>query len=697
MKLPLAEALLCAACSLLAAPAVIGHGANFRGTLPPAAGRTPNVPRPPAGRSPSAPSPATPGAPAPSAPAPSTPPAVPPQPPGGDFGPWSRPDGPLAAPDRGTWREWWVLNRDAYLDLKRILAGLDAQTGSDGFSLGFGETTGRSVAGIDEKLVHEEVFPVLVTLLQEGGVHPDLTRTALIALARIEASWGDARPTEMSRMADHFITVEARAHPEMAEVAVVAHGVRGRPQAVENLVDILLDTRRARERMGVDATPYRIRALAAYSLGLIGYHQGGAPLRRRIAVALIEDLRNAYAPFDVQVAEVVALGMVPIANCELDSEQGKDASPRPHFCLGAQLAALGDVLVDARRHPRLRAHAAVPLARLGVVAGDVDRAYVARTLLASLQPRSGVTSEIREACVAALGLVGDADGDEIDCEVRRALRRVLDEGSPLERAFALISLARVSARPGRGEVDEEGAAAIRKLLLTQLARGRGERDDWAALALGVHATTLAAHGRVLPEDVALALRSSVKRTRLSEDLSAHCIALGLARHGASTDVLLQRLLKGRSPRQRTAAALGLGLVGAGEARDPLLELLPTTSNDPGLYRSVALGLRLLGDRSVVPELVRALEETDDPLRKATYLAALGSAGDVQAVAPLLAALGDADLPNTVRTVAAHAIGELCDTARRPWAVPISSDLHPALLNSTLVSYSKSGTGILEMR
>jgi hypothetical protein len=355
------------------------------------------------------------------------------------------------------------------------------------------------------------------------------------------------------------------------------------------------------------------------------------------------------------------------------------------------------VLVDDRRHPRLRAHAAVPLARLGVVASEIDRDHVATTLMLPLQPRSKVKGELRESCVAALGLIGDSDHDAIDVEVRKALAQVSSTGTPLERNFALISLARVAARPGTGEVDEEGVAAVRKLLLSQLVRGRHGRDEWAALALGVHAATLAAHGRVLPEDVTIALRTAVKQTRLRDDVSAHCVALGLARHLASSEVLLERLLKGRSPRQRTAAALALGLVAAGEARDPMLALLSAGSKDPELYRSVALGLRLLGDRSVVQELVKTLDETEDPLRKATFLAALGAAGDVEAVAPLLAALEDTELPDTVRAVAAHALGELCDTAPRVWAVPISTDLHPALLTSTLVSYSGTGSGVLEMR
>ena len=478
----------------------------------------------------------------------------------------------------------------------------------------------------------------------------------------------------------------------------MALGVRGQAEAAPLLIDFLLDTERGRELSGQDKVDYRRRALAAYSLGLIGRANDDPELRRDIAMALIENLEdNAFAPYDTQLAALVALGLVPMEACEVPEGEVSDKAPEEHFCRGRQLSLLLDYMVDQRRHTRLRAHAAVPLARLTRTAREQHRRNVTEWLLHLVQPRSKEAPEVKQAAVIALGLIGDGDDDALDVDLRKALTRVHKSGDRMSSALALIALARVGARPGQGENDGTARGEVQKILLRQLARGRSGEDGWAAVALGVHAHTLAENKQVVSDDVALALRAKMARAGQAEDIAAPCIGLGLLRDDRASAVLLDRLKRSKNEVQRASAALALGLVGAEEARDPMLDLLESTENDSELFRSLSLGLRLLGDRSVLERLVEAASQTDDDTVRASLYLAMGALGDAAAVGPLTTALGDAELSDDVRCAAARALGELCDTAQRPWSQAISTDLHHAVLSSTLVSYTEGGTGILDMR
>jgi hypothetical protein len=474
--------------------------------------------------------------------------------------------------------------------------------------------------------------------------------------------------------------------------------VRAGRESAPLLIDLLLDTERARELTGQKQVDYRRRALAAYSLGLIGRANPDDELRRTVAMALIQNLEdNAFAPYDTQLAALVALGLTPMPACEVPEGEVSDKPQEEHFCRGRQLSLLLDYMVDQRRHTRLRAHAAVPLARLAVDARETHRQHVSEWLLYLVQPRSKEAPEVQQSAVIAMGLLADGDDDPLDVEMRAALERIQKRGDRVARPLALIALARASARPGTGENDGSAAADARELLLSQLARGRGGMDGWAAVALGVHAHTLAEYKLVTPEDVASALRSKLAHSSRGEDIGAPCVGLGLIRDPEAGDELLTKLLKSRDGTQRSSAALALGLVGAEEARDPMIDLIAETSSDEPLFRNLTLGLRLLGDRGSVARLAAGAAEAEEPEVRVSLLLAMGTLGDPAAVGPLVAALRDTEEADDVRAAAARALGELCDLAPRPWSEPISTDLHQGVLSSTLVSYTGSGAGILEMR
>ncbi len=605
------------------------------------------------------------------------------------------PDSPLSSrADPAAWPTWWRYNRDAYLDLKRIVRGLETRTGSDGFSLGAGQREKR-IGGLRETTVHTQVLPALQRTLRGGGSF-ELIRSSLLAMARVESSWGTAEGTTIEFVTRFYLTEEG--NQETAEAAIVAMGVRADPAAAPTLIELLLDTDAGRELCDGEPVDYRRRALAAYSLGLIGRANDDSSLRRDIAMALIANLEdNAFAPYDTQLAALVALGLVPMDACQEPEGETSTKEPADHFCRGRQLSLLLDYMVDQRRHTRLRAHAAVPLARLTASARERHRTNVTEWLLHLVQPRSKEAPEVKQGAVIALGLLGDSDDDMLDVELRKSLTRIEKSGDRLASPLALIALARVAGRPGNGENDGEARADVQELLLQKMARGRNGADGWAAVALGVFAHTMAEHQQVVSDDVAQALRAKMARSGKSEDIAAPCIGLGLLRDGEAGEVLLRRLERSKNDLQRSSAALALGLVGAEQARDPMVAFLEDAESESDLFRSLSLGLRLLGDRSIVGRLVEVASETDDDGVRASLYLALGALGDAAAIAPLVAVLDDPRISDDVRASAARALGELCDTAPRPWSQPISSDLHHAVLSSTLVSYTDTGTGLLDMR
>lgn len=599
-------------------------------------------------------------------------------PPGVGGGPTTQ--APDARVDPADWRTWWRFNGEAYVDLKSLLGLLDRATSADP----------SERFGLTQEAVEQHALPALWSVLQKGG-DTAMVRAAMLALARVESSWTVPDGQSWSFIAPQMVANE---HQETAEAAVIALGVAGREKGVPQLIGILRDTPEARAELKVKSIDFRRRALAAYALALIGRNDANAAQRAEIVRALMGNLHaKATAPYDVQLASLIALGLVPLAS---HGENAEDMDVEGHVCRGEQLAFLLSYLKDERRQASLRAQAVIPLARLSQDATDADADAIRAALLEPLGARSRAPDEVKQSCVIALGLLGDGDEDALDCEIRGALHRAAAQDDRLARSVALISLAKVVGRPGRGFNEGKSLAEAQELLLARLIRGDATQRAWAALAVGVLGSTLADHNRTLPEDFSATLRMALGNLKSKEEAGAHCLGLGLLRDRDARDVLRERLDKGRDEGTRGCAALALGLAGASNAIEPLRELL-TATPPSSAYPSAALALRLAGQRNVPADFIARAEKRPLTTEHIRIAAILGNLGDGRALPALAALAKDESAKPELRTAAAEAIGELCDTRGRHWTSALSTDLHYRLLSSTLLSYSGNGSGVLEMR
>jgi HEAT repeat protein len=228
---------------------------------------------------------------------------------------------------------------------------------------------------------------------------------------------------------------------------------------------------------------------------------------------------------------------------------------------------------------------------------------------------------------------------------------------------------RVQAVPDREAAARQEPSRIEKIIQTGMRKEPGSvnallealKDDdpeiryWAADALGKAGVTAA-----VPQLIA-ALRDPYDAVRMSA-----CVALGDLRAREALPELIG-LVTGRIPRGKGyrlfipedvgavqwMAARAMGKIGAAEAVDPLIQALPGSGGDLGVYIAEALGD--LGDRRAVPALIAEARRRSEPALR-SVLEALGRLGDLSAVPVLLDLLRNGQ--EDARYAAAVALGRL---------------------------------------
>ncbi len=652
-------------------------------------------------------SPSTPSSPGPAAPAPSAP-RTPSGPAHGGATPWTPPNvgsGPGSPPllpldplspvadariDIASWHTWWRFNGESYLGLEERLDEVDRRTGDGSMTLGSGE---QAEDGVPLRTITDHVLPSLWAIVQEGGDHAS-TRAALLALGRIEGTSSLPPGQSVLSGAPRLL---ASGDQEAVEATILALGLTGRGEAISMLIDLAADSENGRKLVEADKVDYRRRTMAIYGLALaartgeLSEHDA-----KRIAVALTEPLGNELAPYDLQLACVVAVGLTPMPR---HTEVPKADDGGAHWCLEGQVAQLIEFARDPMRHGWLRAQARIPLAKLAADCSAEMRSRAVALLVEPLEANHKSPPELQQASAIALGLIGDCDQDALDVEIRSCLLRVAQKGDRLSRGLALISLGKVAARTGNG-----GAARTElvEYLQTQLVRGTEDRRAWAALAIGVLGHDAARLRGEVPADLATALRGAVSAAKTPDDAAAACLALAVLRDPRGSEPVLGLFGKSKDETIRSYAALSLGWMGAREAADPLAKLFVGGPRQGGLFTHAATALRLLGSASVVPGLIEhgqaeAGRKGEDESGLVACAGMLGKLGDPRAVGFLAKLARESSAKSRARAAAAVALADLCDEEPRHWSCAVSTDLHFGLMSSTLLSFSGNGTGLLEMR
>jgi HEAT repeat protein len=701
-KLLLTTALL-AAGSLCLESTSFGHGGTYRGpgdTVPPGgggggAGGGPATPGP---GGPSAPGPSGPGAPGASTP------GAPAGAPGGGAAPSVTGGGDLGE-DLTRWDYWWGFNKDPYLNLKANIHGGGVATGSDEFFLGRGEKEqAKNTMAPSEADIREKVVPALKAALKNERGN-DILTGSLIALAKIGDVKDESGESEFEGIIKAFLK---DSNQEVAETAATALGILANDASVQTLVDLMNDDPAARKFIGKTEVPPRTRSFAAYGLGLIGYRTADNAVRQTIAEHLVDVLTApSFSTRDIKVAAMTAYGLTPVDFGDVELSEDEAKSNRKHAInRTAQLNFLKDYFDEenqransSTRHWFVRSHAPAAMARLLSDSLTEPKTAQLRTdvidlLKEGIGKHSKLQKELQQSCILALGQVGTASGEKEDKEVRDELVRTLKDGGTQMRRFALISLAQMAGREGPGEAPWGGTDAIRSELMTRMSKGKSRLKPWAGLSLGVLGRALIEAGESPSSNASNALRDATSKEKSPTEAGAYMIGVGLRNDLQSADMLREKLDFFSVDETRGHAAVALGLMNDANSVTLINDIIKNSAYRPPLLKQAAVALGLLGDKSVVPDLVTMLSEAKGLATQAAISSALGAIGDSRSLDPLVGMLGNSTLTQSARGFAAVALGIVCDKEDFPWNSKISTNTNYRANTVTLTG--ESGTGILDI-
>jgi HEAT repeat protein len=610
-------------------------------------------------------------------------------------GPAGRPAAPSTGgntgPDLTTWDFWWGFNKDQYLNLKAaIYSGII--TGSDDFFLGQGtKNQARNQLKPSEEAIRGKIVPALKEALEKERSN-DIVTGALIALAKIGDVKSESGASEFEPLLAKFLS---DSNQEIAETASVALGILANDASVKALSDLALDKPDGRKMVGNKEVNFRSRAFACYGLGLIGYRTASNQVRQDIAGILIDLLEKPESSTrDIKVAALISLGLVPV---DVDTSESPDSKQNYSSSRQTELKFVEKFYKEERNNYLIRAHAPTTMARLLKGAPPEMKDGIAKLLLGSIDKNSKERDEVQQSCVLALGQIGDSDKDKIDGEIRETLKRIAEEGDQQSRNFAMIALGQVGGHVGQGEDAEKGIKECRDDLLTFLTKGKNHIRPWAGLGIGVMERAILDNSQsgFTPSGVSKdALRSTLKDSSSPSHTGAYSIALGIAKDTEAKELLRDKLKNAPGDEAKGNVAVSLGLIDAREAIKDIQDIVRESKYKPDLLKQAAIGLGLLGDKDLVPELVKMLEEAKGYSSQAAIASALGFIGDSRSIDPLVEMLKRKDITDSARGFAAVALGIVADKETMPWNSKISTNINYRANTTTLTG--ENATGILDI-
>ncbi len=614
--------------------------------------------------------------------------------------PAAGPGAPLApgAPsteDIESWVQWWRFNGPSVIAAAEPHGPAVMHRAGDEFFLGRGQgRVARQGAGIPTSIVRAVVAPALLRIVR-GDPNTTELSASLIALAKL----GSARAGEpLLPELMGFI-----AHPSLpvAEAAALGIGILGEDRGAATLMELALDTSIGHGLCGRSTTPVRLRSFAIYGLGLIGARSMDRELQGRLVATLLPLLEaDDEARPDVVAAAITSLGLTQLP---WRSAPGQAGVTRPEL-----IRRLGDFLQgDARRVGRTRqahARAQIPiaLARLHQGAGPLSQGLVAETgarMLELLETGSNEESAfVRQSILIALGRLANSGGkgstlEDLNQRAHAALSRA-SASAPheLTRRFALIALARQAGRPGDGPSPLAFLEPTEQLLLDRLDGGPRRETHWAALALGVLGDGARrvgpGIGPGISPDTRQRLQAALRKSKGPDEVGAIALALGMMRASASEPLLMAKLQVTSEARAKGHIALGLGLMGAGGAAQPLLDALDQGHRDARLADQLGTALGLVAPPRTLTQLASRLESASSTSDGTTLALAVGRAGHRSGIASLLVRLGEG------HAQPATALGVACDKDEAPWNVQLGLDVHYGVEIETLRNSER--TGILDL-
>ncbi len=546
--------------------------------------------------------------------------------------------------------------------------------------------------------MREKVVPALQRALASERSN-DIVSGALVALAKIGDVLGEDGHSPLESLIAARLSDPSQ---EIAETAAVSLGILSSDSCVPLLAALARDDEGGRKLCGAHEVSTRTRAFAAYGLGLVGARTASNQVRREIVDTLVQLVGNSKeSNRELATAALIGIGLTPL---EVAPDGGVlEARAAASSSRQAEIGWLRAIFSDATRATWLRAHAPWAMARLLCRERQRPAALAAaleeteRSLLAALAEHTREREDVLQGCVLALGQLGDLDGEGLDAEIRSVLEREAEKGQLTLRTFALIALGQSSSHPGEGAAAAKSLGQVRGFLVGRLERAPSGVRPWAALGIALLERGIADLGSsALPPDADTcgALREALRGTTAPETAGAFAVALGIARDSEAVPLLREKLAAIGDDNARGYLALALGMVGAADAREPIQALVKSSRYKPELLRQAAIALGLLGDKSLVPELVQMLREAQSLSSQAAVASALGFIGDARSIDPLVALLEKRDATDRARGFAAVALGIVGDKEPFPWNAKVSTDCNYRAAPPALTS--NDGAGLLDI-
>lgn len=573
-----------------------------------------------------------------------------------------------------SWQLWWRHNKYSFIRLDEGPLARGAVT------LAGAPVEAAAGSRIEPGIVSSRILPALTAALEDEDER--LQREAMIALARLTQE-----PGAGAELAQHFSAQLAAPRQSVSETAVVCLGLLADHQSARVLVSLLRESEAGCRALGRTRVPLRVRALAAVSLGLAARRADSTLVTEYAAHHLgallgSDECRGA----DLQGACVLALGQLPL----LARDQ--------HAVDGGSHALRAQRLIDMFVSPRVdRAYRrAIPSALVNMAAElPLLKERVAEVLLRYADKRREKDDAVRDSIFCALGVLGDADGDEVDLEIRRSLISALKGTRSIARNYAALSLAQVGGRPGNGEGEAfEGVDVVTQALSKALVNGKSRQRPWVGLALGVLGWNLDRCDEQMASSSMNALAAVLARTSSPEDAGAYCLGAGLAGCVDGIGSIVRDLDKARDDMIRAEIALSIGFMGRASGNKILSNLMGGLGAHPDILEQAAIARRLLGDRELVPDLLASLSKAKAWYEVTGIVRSLAWTSDSRAVDPLLALLADEGRSAYARAAVVRALGRMADESPLPADMSLARGLN--LTAAPSVVTDPTGFGVLDM-
>jgi HEAT repeat protein len=549
------------------------------------------------------------------------------------------------------WTFWWNYNKDEILQVKSAIKHM--QRGPSSSANAFNKKKpGTSVVTPTDEAIKKEIVPALHALFEQKDISYHIQSAAELGLAKIGEESIIPTLKKMARNENHEY------HREVQESAGLAFSLLqvDTPEVRSFLIELVKDPKN-------DGT--YVRPFSALSLGLLGDKND---VDRSALTALLDVVSHKESGQDIKPACLVAIGLmlndkaVPelLTIVKTKKASVKGAEELDEVELSYAVGALGKI------------------GRPGIDAPGGETVVVDEMIKIVDKDAKKWGPNPRRSAAIALGQIGPKCDAKVQKRVLDALKHLADEGEDMqEKNFAIMSIGRLGAATGVEELTRKDAIDFLK---KSLEKGRGLTPPFAAIAMGLIGRAIGDEGKQAPEEE---IRKPIREKFIEKGIEprsrgAYAVASGLVRDPLATEELVKALKdRGADKKVRGYCAVALGMIQATDGAEAIKQTLKDDA-DRDLRVQTAVAAGLMGDASVIPDIVKILEDKDaSNYELGSAALALGQIGDESAIKVLVKIAKDEEkkYPDLTRALATVALGQIGDRRDIPTLARVATDIN----------------------